>query len=182
VRRCLVLLAALSLLAGCGGDDEVAGGEADLPAPVAAGVTFSEPPAGALAAPDFSVELVDGTPVTASELWRERPVVLVFTASYCDRCADVHREVAAAVDDRGGAIGLLGIVGEDDVEGGREYAEELDLGHPVAVAPERVWLNYAAREPGLVALVSRGGKIMRGWPAGVDTSELARNLDALVAR
>ena len=53
-----------------------------------------------------------------------------------------------AVDEHDGAIGLLGIVGEDDVEGGREYAEELDLGHPVAVAGERIWLDYAAREPG----------------------------------
>lgn len=182
MRRSLVVVAALSLLAGCGGDDDVAGGEADLPGPVPAGVTFPKPPSGALAAPDFSVELVDATPVTASELWRDRPLVLVFTASYCDRCADVHRDVAAAVDEHGGAIGLLGLVGEDDVGGGREYAEELDLGHPVAVAPERVWLNYAAREPGLVALVSRGGKILRGWPAGVDSRELARHLDALVVR
>lgn len=120
--------------------------------------------------------------MTASELWRERPVVLVFTASYCDRCAGIHREVARAVDAHDGAIGLLGIVGEDDGEGGLEYADELDLGHPVAAASERVWLNYAAREPGLVALVTRGGKILRGWPAGVRAGELAPHLDALVAR
>ena len=180
VRR-LPLLLALLALAACGGGDETAGGAADLPEPVPAGVTFAEPPAAALEAPDFTAELMDGTAVTASELWRDRPLVLVFTASYCDRCADIHREVARAVEEHDGAVGLLGIVGEDDVGGGREYAEELDLGHPVAVADERTWLNYAAREPGLVTLVSRGGKVLRGWPGGVTAAELRPRLEELFA-
>ena len=37
-------------------------------------------------------------PVTASDLWRDRPFVLVFTASYCDRCEEIHRAAAEAVD------------------------------------------------------------------------------------
>ena len=120
--------------------------------------------------------------MTASELWRDRPLVLVFTASYCDRCADIHRAAAEAVDEHDGAIGLLGVVGEDDVDGGREYAEELDLGHPVAVAGERIWLDYAAREPGLVVLVVEGGKVLRGWPGGATVEQLRPRLEELVAR
>ncbi len=181
MRRLLGLLVLL-VLAGCGGDDEVAGGAGDLPGPVPADVRFSEPPAGALAAPDFAGELLDGTSVTASDLWDDRPVVLVFTASYCERCADLHRAAAEAVDEHGGAVGLLGVVGEDDVEGGRDYADELDLGHPVAVASERVWLDYAAREPGLVVLVARGGKVLRGWPGGATAAELRPRLEELLAR
>ena len=147
------------VLAGCGGDDEVAGGSDDLPEPVPAGVTF-ELPADGLAAPDFTAELLDGTEVTASELWRDRPLVLVFTASWCERCRDVHREAARVVDEHPGAA-LLGVVGEDDVDGGGEYADELDLGHAVAVAPEDVWLSYAAREPPVVVLVGPGGSRAR---------------------
>jgi thiol-disulfide isomerase/thioredoxin len=180
--RRLAPLAAVLVLASCGGDDETAGGAADLPGAVPAGVEFVAPPASALAAPDFTAELVDGTPVTASELWRDRPVVLVFTASYCDRCREIHRAAAEAVAAHDGAVGLLGVVGEDDVDGGREYADELDLGHPIAVASERTWLDYAAREPGLVVLVGEGGKVLRGWPSGATAEQLRPRLEELFAR
>jgi thiol-disulfide isomerase/thioredoxin len=182
VRRPLpvLLLAAALALGGCGGDEDTPGGEADLPPPVPAGVVFAQPPRGALPAPDFSASLLDGVPVRAADLWQDRPLVLVFTASWCGRCAGIHRDAAAAVDAHADAVALLGIVAEDDAEPARDYAEELDLGHPVAVAAERVWLNYAAREPPVVVLVSQGGKVLRGWPGGVERAVLARRIDELV--
>lgn len=180
--RCLLIVLAVLAVAGCGGDDEVAGGAADLPGPVPAGVRFSEAPKGALPAPDFTAELLDGTQVTASELWRDRPLVLVFTASYCERCREIHRAAADAVAAHDAAVGLLGVVGEDDLDGGRDYAEELDLGHPVAVAGERTWLDYAAREPGLVVLVAKGGKVLRGWPGGATADQLRSPLEELFTR
>jgi len=174
--------AALLLFAGCGGDDgDAAGGAVDLPGPVPAGVSFANPPRSAVDAPDFSVELLDGTPLTASELWQDRPVVLVFTASWCERCRDIHAGVAEAVDAHDGAIALLGVVAEDDVEPAKDYAAELDLGHPVAVASERVWLSYAAREPPVVVLVAKGGKVLRGFPGGVSGDDLAHRLEELFA-
>jgi thiol-disulfide isomerase/thioredoxin len=169
-------------LAGCGGSDEVAGGAADLPGPVPQGTVFRDPLAGGLAAPPFSTELIDGTPLRAADLWRQRPLVLVFTASWCESCKRVHRTVARVVDRRRDAVALLGIVPEDDREPALDYAAELDLGHPVAAAPERVWLDYAAREPPVVVLVSRGGKVLRGWPGGVEASELSRRLGELFGR
>jgi peroxiredoxin len=179
--KLLLLPALLCMLAlsACGGDDPPAGGAADLPGPVPEGVRFAEPPAAAPDAPQFTAELVDGTPLTAGELWAERPVVLVFTASFCDRCREIHRDVAAAAAEHDGAIAVLGVVGADDTEAA-EYADELDLGHPLAVAGDRVWLSYAAREPGLVTLVARGGKVLRGWPNGITQAELAPHLDDLV--
>ena len=162
---------------GGGGGGDTAGGSADLPGPVPDGVVYAHPPQNALPAPDFSAELLDGTRVDAADLWADRPVVLVFTASWCERCADLHRDVAAAVDEHDGAIALLGVVPEDDAEAARDYADRLDLGRPIASAPERVWLDYAAREP---PVVSRGGKVLRGWSGDVDRDVLARRLDELV--
>jgi peroxiredoxin len=176
----LLLFLAVLVLAACAGSDEVAGGAEDLPGAVPATVEFTPPPASALPAPEFTAELVDGTPVTASELWRDRPVVLVFTASFCDRCREIHRAAADAVDKHDDAVALLGIAGTDDADAA-DYAEELDLSHPLAVASERVWLNYAAREPGLVVLIGKGGKVLRGWPGGATAAELEAALDELFA-
>lgn len=178
----VLALAVLVPVAGCAGEDsggEVNGGASDLPGAPPGGVAFRDPPADAPAAPEISAALVDGTPVTASDLWEDRPVVLVFTASWCNRCADVHRRAAEVVDDHEG-VALLGVVPRDDAEAAREYAEELELGYPIAVADERVWLNYAVREPPAVVLIAPQGKVLRGWPGGVETPVLARSLDELV--
>ena len=176
--RLAAALAALVLAAGgCGGDDETAGGAADLPPPLPETVSF-EPATGGLAAPDFTAELVDGTEVTASDLWRDRPVVLVFTASWCERCRGVHRDVARVVADhprRRAARGRR----RGRSRGAAEYADELDLDRPVGAASEQVWLDYAAREPPVVVLVGPGGKVLRGWPGGVDPAVLDEQLDAL---
>jgi thiol-disulfide isomerase/thioredoxin len=187
LRRSTVILALVLALAGllpaagCGGDSVGAadGGASDLPGQLPEGVAFRAPPSDAPPAPEISTELVDGTPVTASDLWDDRPVVLVFTASWCDRCADVHRRAAEVVDEHEG-VALLGIVPADDAEGAREYAEELELGYPIAVGDEHIWLNYAIREPPAVVLVSSQGKVLRGWPGGVEAPVLASNLDGLV--
>ncbi len=84
------------------------------------------------------------------------------------------------MDAHGGAVALLGLVPEDDAGPAVDYAKELDLGYPVAAAPERVWLDYAAREPPVIVLVSRGGKVLRGWPGGVPRAVLTRRLGELV--
>ena len=174
----LVLLA----LAACGGDDEETyGGAEGLPGPVPAGVEFADPAGESVPAPELAVELLDGTQVTGSELWDDRPMVLLFTASWCEACKELHRRVAEAVAGHEGAVGLLAVVPGDDAEGARAYAEELELDHAVAVAGEDVWLDFAAREPPLVVLVGPGGAVLRGWPGGVEQGVLAEQLDELVA-
>jgi peroxiredoxin len=176
----LALVLSLVVLGCGGGDDATAGGSDDLPGTVPAGVTYAEPPPGGLRAPRFSARLVDGTPIEAADLWAERPVLLVFTASWCGRCAESHRDVAEVADEYGDAVAVLGVVAEDDADAAVEYADKLGLGHPVAVAADRTWLDYAAREPPVVVLVSRGGKVLSGWPGGVSPAVLRRRLDKLV--
>jgi len=181
-RRVALGLAAGIVVAACGGassGDGSLGDAGDLPGPLPSGIEFRDAPPGAISSPDFSAALLDGTLVTAQELWDDRPLVLVFTASWCARCAGVHREVANVVDRYDGAIALLGVVTEND-DGVDEYARDLELGHPIAKAGEDVWVDYAADEPPLVALIAPGGKIMRGWPGGVDPDELSSHLEDLI--
>jgi len=182
VRRTVLLplLVLLLALAACsGGDDEqVYGGAEALPGPLPSGVEFEPPPAGGVPAPDFTAELLDGTELTASDLWDDRPVVVVFTASWCEACKKQHAQVAETVVEHEG-VALLAVVPGDDAEAAREYAAELEVDHPVAVADDEVWLDWAAREPPVVVLVAPGGTVLKGWPGGVEPGVLAEQLDAL---
>ena len=131
-----------------------------------------------MAAGDFTAQLVDGTTVRATDLWKDRPVVLVFTASWCRTCRDVHRSVAEVIERHEG-VALLGLVPADDAGPAADYANDLDLGAPLGAADGKVWLDYAVREPPGVVLVAPGGTVVRGWPGGVDEAVLDKALDDL---
>lgn len=180
--RQLVVVGVASLAVGCTGASGAApGGEEDLPGEVPDGVSFAEAPEGALDAPALEGELTDQTSVSGSDLWADRPVVLVFTASWCGSCAEVHEEVAGVVDDYGDAVALLAVaLDEEDPDDLEDYAREVGAEHPVMTAGLADWENYAAEEPPLVALVGPGGKVLRGWPGGVDAEVLDGRLDELV--
>lgn len=186
--RALVLaLVVAALMAGCTADDadtspdrvDEYGGAGDLPGALPEDVAFQKAPRSAVTAPDFSAELLDGTPVAAAQLWEDRPLVLVFTASSCNECASVHREATEVVDEHEGAVALLAVVRANDTNGGREYARDLRLDHPIAAGAEGMWLNYAAGQPPLVVLIAPGGKVLRGWPGEFDADELAKELEGL---
>jgi len=180
--RALALgLVVLLMAVACSGgedDDESFGGAEAVPGPVPSDVTFVDDVEGGVPAPDFSVDLIDGTAFTASDLWADRPVVVLFTASWCEACKAEHEEVAEVVAKHEG-VAMLAVVPGDDAEPAAEYAKELELDHPVAVGNDDVWLNWAAREPPLVVLVAPGGTVIRGWPGGVEAQALAEELDAL---
>jgi len=174
----LVVLVIAVACSGGGDDEESFGGAESVPGPVPGDVTFVEDVEGGVPAPDFTADLVDGTPLTAGDVWAERPVVVIFTASWCEKCKAEHEKVAEVVAEHEG-VAMLAVVPGDDAEPAAEYAKELELGHPVAVGSDEVWLNWAAREPPLVVLVAPGGSVIRGWPGGVERQVLAEELDAL---
>ena len=174
----LVVLAVAVACSGGGDEDESFGGAEAVPGPVPGDVTFVEDVEGGVPAPDFTADLVDGTSLTASGLWADRPVVVIFTASWCETCKAEHEKVAEVVAEHEG-VAMLAVVPGDDAEPAAEYAKELELDHPVAVGNDEIWLNWAAREPPLVVLVAPGGTVIRGWPGGVERQVLAEQLDAL---
>ena len=174
------LLLVLALLArGCGGEEDVPGGAADLPGPVPEGVAFRDPPAGALAAPPFSLSCSTARR-SAGRAVVEAPARARLHGQLVLALRGLHRQAAAAVDAHGDAVALLGLVPEDDAGPAVDYAKELDLGYPVAVgAGTRLARLRGTRAAGVV-LVSRGGKVLRGWPGGVARAVLARRLGELV--
>jgi hypothetical protein len=41
-------------------------------------------------------------------------------------------------------------------------------------------LQYGVDEPPLVVLVSRGGRLLRGWPGGISGNDLREQIEELV--
>ncbi|MEU8263042.1 redoxin domain-containing protein [Micromonospora sp. NPDC048999] len=184
-RSCLPALLVVALaLGGCtGSTGEVVDRppSAALPGPVPKGVTFVAPPTNAPRAPGFTLELLDGTVLDMTEQWDRRPVVLVFLEPWCTLCAEQQREINQLVEDYRDVILFVGVGADSTADRMRQYVRDNEVKHPVGIdATGQIWRKYRVEEPPLVALVTKGGKLLRGWPGGTDT--LRAQLNDLVTR
>lgn len=178
MRRLLAL--ALVLVAGCGSGGSYDGGRDSLPGPVPDDVSFA-PVESTAVAPPFSLKLLDGASLDVATLWRDRPVVVFFTASWCSRCAaqqDVFKPIAERYGD---AVGFVGVAGRDKAEALKTWVSEHEVDYPVGIDPDlAIWRRYAVRTPPAVVVVAPGGKLMRGWPGGASAEEIEAALDEVV--
>jgi thiol-disulfide isomerase/thioredoxin len=167
-----------ALLAGCSSDD--AEPSTGLPGAVPEGVTFREPPSTLPSAPSFELRLLDGELIDSDEQWAKRPVVLVFFESWCELCREQQPGINELAEEYRDVVLFLGIAGLSDTGDVRDYLDEYDVAYPVGTDRSgEVWLRYAAREPPLVALVGKGGRLLRGWPGGLPAEKLRRQIDEL---
>jgi peroxiredoxin len=157
------LLVCVLVLAGCGGH---------------AAVSYAPAPPDAPKAPPFSLRLLDGKTLRAGSLWDARPVVLFFFSSWCSECAAEQQRLAPLVDRYRGEVSFVGIAGSDKPAPLQAFVGDHDVGYPVGIdADLAIWKRYAIRTPPAVVLVSRGGRLLRGWPrpvTGALESELAK--------
>ncbi|BCB90948.1 TlpA family protein disulfide reductase [Phytohabitans suffuscus] len=182
MRAVAALLAVVLCLAACDGAEPVrAGGAATLPGPVPSGLAARPAPPGTPGAPVFTGTLTDGTALAAADLWAGRPVVLLFFSSWCTTCAerqDALSELARAYRDR---VVFVGVVTGDEPADLDAYLRAHKAEFPVVVdADGTVSRAYAVREPGAVAVVAKGGALLRGWPGGLDASTLDTRIRELL--
>lgn len=179
-RSAAAVAAAAAFLAGCSTTDTSPAG---LPGAVPDGVIFHEADDSALSAPEFELPLLAGEVLDAADAWAERPMVLVFFESWCEICRDQQagiNELAEEYEDVVLFVGIADMSTEDEV---REYVADNDVPYPVGIDDGgEIWLDYAAEEPPLVALVTKDGYVARGWPGGIDPDRLADQIgEVLVA-
>ncbi|WP_026876368.1 TlpA family protein disulfide reductase [Jiangella gansuensis] len=154
-------------LGGCSSDDDAVAFE--LPGAVPADVQFVDAPATAPPAPDFEVELLDGSTLDIAEQWDERPVVLVFFESWCELCANQQDDITAVSEEFRDSVLVVGIGNRTSVDDATAYLREHDITYPIGLdADGEIWRRYGVDEPPLVALIAKGGQLVRGWPGGVD--------------
>jgi cytochrome c biogenesis protein CcmG/thiol:disulfide interchange protein DsbE len=182
VKRAWIVLA-LALLAGCGGAAlSHDGGRATLPGPLPSGVRFA-PATSQAQAPPFSLKLLDGTPVEAAKLWRDRPVVVFFFASWCSRCVTQQERLAPLIKRYRDVVTFVGVGAQDKAPAVKSWLDAHDVTYPVGIdASLDTWKHYAVRQPPAVVLIAPGGRLDRGWPDGVTGDVLAAELKRLVRR
>lgn len=182
MRAMATLLAAVLCLAACGGEPKPpAGGAGTLPGPVPAGLAPRPAPPGTPSAPAFTGTLTDGTTLAAADLWARRPVVLLFLSSWCTTCAqrqDALSDLARRYRDR---VVFVGVAAEDEPAELDRYLRAHQAEFPVVVDDGgTISRSYAVREPGAVALVAKGGALLRGWPGGLDAPTLDSRIRELL--
>lgn len=130
------------------------------------------------AAPDFTIELLDGTTFSLSgHLATDgRPVLLNLWASWCNPC----REEMPALDAASRAhpdVYFLGIAVEDDPLAAEAFAAEVAVSYPLGIdESERVGLLYPS--PGLPTtfLISTDGVIVRTVYGRLDQADIEEML------
>ena len=172
----------LLLLAGCGGSAAHDGGRDTLPGALPSGVSFAASTSNAVA-PPFSLALLDGTRVEAASLWRSRPVVVFFFASWCSRCATQQHALAPLAEKYRDVVAFVGVGGQDKAPAVKAWLDAHDVTYPVGIdGGLETWRRYAVRQPPAVILIAPGGKLERGWPGGVSEDVLGEQLVRLVRR
>lgn len=171
----LAALAAVLALTGCSAGTDTSAVSFDLPGPVPAGTTFVAAPPTAPPAPAFELELLDGSTFDLAEQWRVRPVVLVFFESWCELCARQQPDITALSEEYRDTVLFVGVGHESSSEDAIKFLRDHDIDYPMGLDPGgEVWRRYRVDEPPLIALISKGGRLVRGWPGG--TAELGKQV------
>jgi peroxiredoxin len=133
-------------------------------------------------APNFQLSATAGQlPRGLDELWAEKPVVLVFFSSWCDQCANAQSGLNKLAKRYENKIAFVGIAGKDTEADVAQYVKKHGVRYEVRLdTTGQFFEKYAVREPPLIALVSKGGRLLRGWPGGLGADELEKQLKNLV--
>lgn len=116
-------------------------------------------------APDFTMQLPDGSNVTLSSL-RGKVVMLQFTASWCGVCRKEMPHIESRIWQRhkdNKAFALYGIDREEPVEKVKELVEATGVTYPIGLDPEAdIFGLFAEKKAGITrnVIIDRDGKIV----------------------
>ena len=117
-------------------------------------------------APDFTVELTDGTKVTLSQL-RGKLVMLQFTASWCGVCRKempfIEKEIWLPNRSRTDFV-LIGIDRDEPLDKVKAFARQTKVTYPLGLDPGAdIFALYANRKSGITrnVLIDPEGRIIK---------------------
>lgn len=139
-------------------------------------------------APDFTVNLTDGTQVKLSSL-RGKVVMLQFTASWCGVCRKEMPHIESQIWQRhkdNSQFALLGIDRDEPLATVNQFVKKTGVTYPMALDPGAdVFALYAEREAGITRniLIDRDGRIVKTTRLYNETefSSLVEAIDKLLS-
>lgn len=165
-----LILAVILLLPGCGSRTKKAETEADATTIVKAG----DP------APDFTVEMVDGSRMTLASL-RGKIVLLNFWATWCPPCREELTRVQADIIDRFAGRDFVFLpVSRGEERGAVEaFREKTGYTFPMGLDPDRtIYDRYASNYIPRNFLIGPDGKVLLAT-VGYDDAEFAELTEAI---
>ncbi|GAA3587835.1 hypothetical protein GCM10022198_09280 [Klugiella xanthotipulae] len=166
-------------LSGCTGAPD--GGLDTLPTAAPTNATMT-PAEDAVPAPAFDALLVDGATVPSADLWKNTPVILYFTASWCTQCAEQQDEINTIAKDYDGAVTVVLVSSDDSLTDAQKLATDSATPGPVIFdTGGEITRRYAVTEPPATAIVDTNGGIVKMWLGGGSAGQIRAALDEVVA-
>jgi len=130
-------------------------------------------------APDFAVELLDGTRFRLTEHLANdgRPVILNLWASWCSPCRE-EMPALDAVSAENPEIFLIGVAVDDEASAARRFAGEIGVSYPLAIDEDNS-VGDRYHSPGLPAtfFIDENRQIVRIVFGGVDQDQVEQIID-----
>jgi len=135
-------------------------------------------------APDFTLESLDGPPISLSE-FQGQPVVINFWASWCAPCRFEMPELAdkyRALRDAGLVVLGVNVTSQDSVEGAARFVEDFGIPFPILLDVQgEVESLYNASSTPTTIFVDPSGQIVARHYGPMNGEQINEYIDLLTA-
>jgi thiol-disulfide isomerase/thioredoxin len=193
LRSAVVVLGTVLVLAGCGEDQQDAGGSTSTSTPPATSTPTTTPPPTTAPADDapvsdpapqvpeqlrFTAKTVDGKDFSGESL-AGKPAVLWFWAPWCPNCQAEAPTIAEAARSAGD-VEFVGVAAQDEVPAMQDFVQRFDLGSftHIADTDAAVWKRFGVTYQPAYAFIGSDGKIETETDQ-LDKDELLARVGAL---
>ena len=122
------------------------------------------------AAPDFTVEIIDGGSFTLSDQIGA-PVVLNFWASWCEPCRTEIPAISAFAESHPEVV-VIGVSAQDAELTAREFADEVAASYPLALGSEEIEDAYPLLGFPATYVIDENGVVVEFFDGIIDEATL----------